>query len=355
MKDYYVYALLDPRDTMSYEKAGMTFPSEPKYIGKGRGNRARMSALWDYKYTNGRKCQWIKSLVSKGIEPVVFFIARNLSEEEAFTLERNLISGIGRVDAMSGPLLNMSKGGEGGSQNMKDKQEGYRKKLLEHGDEIRLAGEFLGMRRYVEHECKYHGPIFTSPFHVLRKMEEGRPLCPKCGVSKRGPQIRRHRLESGEESYRELMEGISGYRLSGPYLGAVVRTEHACDIHGVFSISPANVRSKVLSGLKPCPDCNMINWKPGPKENNPKRVRAGEEYKNKLENAYGDEFSLAEEYKGSQISSQHVCSKHGVVDTLPSEVKSRMKRGLPGCPTCGKERVREILIARNKLGRECAS
>ena len=85
MKNYYVYQYLRDDGT-------------PYYIGKGKGNRA---------YLNGR-------LTPKPLhEELIQFIKKNLTEEEAFILERELIAKFGRKDLGTGILRNLTDGGEG--------------------------------------------------------------------------------------------------------------------------------------------------------------------------------------------------------------------------------------------------
>ena len=85
MKNYYVYEYLREDGT-------------PYYIGKGKGNRA---------YLNGR------SIPKPPQFDRIHLIKENLTEEEAFALERNLIAKYGRKDLDTGILRNLTDGGEG--------------------------------------------------------------------------------------------------------------------------------------------------------------------------------------------------------------------------------------------------
>jgi hypothetical protein len=96
-KDFYVYAWLRPCGT-------------PFYIGKGKGGRDLMP--------RGRN-QIFNRIVAKlergGFEPRVERLHVDLSEREAFELERALIAKYGRLNAKTGVLANMTDGGEGNS------------------------------------------------------------------------------------------------------------------------------------------------------------------------------------------------------------------------------------------------
>lgn len=94
-RDFYVYAWL---------RSG----GEPFYIGKGRSGRAtelyRRNRLFKNIYNK---------LLDEGITPEVRRIHVNLTEDEAFAMERVEIAKYGRIDNGTGVLCNMTDGGEG--------------------------------------------------------------------------------------------------------------------------------------------------------------------------------------------------------------------------------------------------
>lgn len=57
----------------------------------------------------------IRKIRKEGFEPVVFKFIRNVSEEQALDVERELIRVIGRKCCCEGPLTNMAEGGLGNS------------------------------------------------------------------------------------------------------------------------------------------------------------------------------------------------------------------------------------------------
>lgn len=93
-QDYYVYV---------HRKATT---GEIFYVGKGKGGRA-----WDAKV--GRNPHWHRTVAKHGLR--VELVQTGMQEWWAFELEQELIACIGRRDTGSGPLVNMTDGGEGES------------------------------------------------------------------------------------------------------------------------------------------------------------------------------------------------------------------------------------------------
>ena len=97
MSDFYVYAWLRPC-------------GEPFYIGKGRGKRA--GAI---KSSNQIFVRIVDKIKAAGEVPSVIKIAENLSESEAFEVEKAYIKKYGRRNNFTGVLANLTDGGEGQS------------------------------------------------------------------------------------------------------------------------------------------------------------------------------------------------------------------------------------------------
>ena len=116
---FYVYVYIDPRN------------NEPFYVGKGRGRRYKHhlnSAKSDlhYKESNRLKINKIRKILGSGMEPIIEIFS-DLSENDSFIMEMNLISKYGRMDLGTGTLTNLSEGGEGQSGWIPD--DDYRKRM----------------------------------------------------------------------------------------------------------------------------------------------------------------------------------------------------------------------------------
>lgn len=78
------------------------------YIGKGKGRRA-----WMTKKTDGRNIWWQRIAKKHGF--TVKLLWEGLTEYEAYMKEQELITQYGRRDLGTGPLVNLTDGGNGGT------------------------------------------------------------------------------------------------------------------------------------------------------------------------------------------------------------------------------------------------
>lgn len=80
--EYYVYVYIDPRNFEEF------------YYGKGKGNRkdAHLSDKSD-----SEKTRRIKEIKAVGLEPIIRVIVRDLTQKEAFLIEKTLIWKLGRT------------------------------------------------------------------------------------------------------------------------------------------------------------------------------------------------------------------------------------------------------------------
>lgn len=87
--DYYVYVYIDPRNFEEF------------YFGKGTGSRKKAHLMDD---SDTEKAKIIKAIKAAGLEPIIKVIAKDLTEHEAFLIEKTLIWKLGRA------LTNISSG-----------------------------------------------------------------------------------------------------------------------------------------------------------------------------------------------------------------------------------------------------
>jgi len=112
-KIYFVYCFMDTRKPDKYEFGDFIIDFEPIYIGKGKGKRPYRHYIL-YKTCNTRFYSKMKSIADDGFKSEFILLKENLSEEEAFIHEKNIISLIGRIEN-GGTLTNLTDGGEGQS------------------------------------------------------------------------------------------------------------------------------------------------------------------------------------------------------------------------------------------------
>ena len=89
MNNYYVYVYIDPRDFEEF------------YYGKGKGSRKDAHLSED---SDTEKSKRIRAIKKEGLEPIVRVISRNLSEHDAFLVEKTLLWKLGKQ------LTNISSG-----------------------------------------------------------------------------------------------------------------------------------------------------------------------------------------------------------------------------------------------------
>ena len=117
MNSYYTYIYLDPRKPGSYTYQNLNFEYEPFYIGKGKGRRfirtyKEAIANRGTKYRHNK----IRSIVKENLEPIIIKVFENLSEQEAFIKEIELIK------EFKPYLTNLTSGGDGTSGHIKSKE-----------------------------------------------------------------------------------------------------------------------------------------------------------------------------------------------------------------------------------------
>jgi NUMOD3 motif len=108
---YYVYAYLDPLKPGEWLYDGnIKFDYQPIYIGKGKDDRCydHLKETSNVIFTN--KINYWKR---NDITHIIIKLAENISESDAYAIEKSYIKSIGRLDQGLGPLLNLTDGGDG--------------------------------------------------------------------------------------------------------------------------------------------------------------------------------------------------------------------------------------------------
>lgn len=163
---YFIYVYLDPRYKGEYVYGKYNFTYKPFYVGVSninsihdRKNRHLHYAKMDKDITNNNyKKNIIKSIISDDLEPIIIKYIENLTKYDAFIMEIDMISVIGNRYDKSGPLVNISKGGDGGdtftnNPRKEEIREIHRKNAT--GSNNNMYG--LPLESYPSHKAKLKG------------------------------------------------------------------------------------------------------------------------------------------------------------------------------------------------------
>lgn len=113
MEIYYVYCYLNQTKKGNFNYIDYNFEYEPFYVGKGKNNRDSVHLKDCYNKNVFFKRKINKIIKDTGEIPIIVRVKENMTEEDAFKLEKHLIKSIGRRDLGLGTLVNMTDGGEG--------------------------------------------------------------------------------------------------------------------------------------------------------------------------------------------------------------------------------------------------
>ena len=162
----FIYVYLDPRKPGEYKYGDYRFDHEPFYVGVSSGRtihdrkaRHLQYAKNDKDITNNNyKKNIIKSILSDNLEPIILKYIDGVSLSESFLKEKDMISTIGNRYDKSGPLVNISKGGDGGDNftnnpRKEEIREIHRKNAL--GSNNNMYG--LPLEEYPSHKAKLRG------------------------------------------------------------------------------------------------------------------------------------------------------------------------------------------------------
>ncbi len=109
---FYVYVLLDPRKTGNYTYSDMCFYYEPFYVGKGSGRRLNKHLTPSKSETTSFYRRKIDKIFQAGLTPIGIKLEKFEIEKEALDCEVKMIASIGRICEKTGPLTNLTSGGD---------------------------------------------------------------------------------------------------------------------------------------------------------------------------------------------------------------------------------------------------
>ena len=161
--DNYVYILLNPLKEGKYKYNDYIFDFEPFYIGisntKSYYIREEMHTNFvknESTYAKNKiKNSIIKRILKNGKEPISLRIIENITREYACEKEIELIELIGNKVDKSGPLSNISKGGDGGDTFTNNP----RKEEIREKHRLNAIGENNNM---------YGLPLEKRPSHIAK-------------------------------------------------------------------------------------------------------------------------------------------------------------------------------------------
>lgn len=195
MENYYVYIFLNPKKKgeFSYPNVSQIFQYEPMYIGAGHEYRvkehfSRCLRKRDSSYYT-RFYKYLRALHEKKIAFSYILYEDNISYEKSRETEILLIANIGRQDLGTGPLLNMTEGGDGVRRTHSD---AAKKKMSETRKRNFLDGK-TSIRKGKDHP--WYGKIYTD--------DEKRILAEKTGFGERNHFYGKTHSEEQREKIKE--------------------------------------------------------------------------------------------------------------------------------------------------------
>jgi hypothetical protein len=158
---------------------------EPFYIGKGRGKRCYDHLCTSYRKRKTHFYNTLNKLLKNGIEPNIEILYRDLDEQEAFRIEKELIASYGRLDLGTGCLTNHTDGGQGSSSLVKSPE-----------TLAKLSASLKGRKFSPERVAKMRR---RCPAHVAAKMsatKRSRPQSAKAIASRSARKGFKHTAET---------------------------------------------------------------------------------------------------------------------------------------------------------------
>lgn len=181
---FYVYVYLDPRKIGRYQYDNFLFTYEPFYVGKGKEERYLTHLQSTHLNKKSYKSNKIKKIIAEGYTMKKYIQKFDCAtEEQAFELEKRLISLIGRYDLRKGPLTNLTDGGEGSSGHICTEQKREKNRIASTGRVKNITDktyeEFFGeekAKEIKEKQSRSHKGKKKSKEHAenIRKAKKGK-------------------------------------------------------------------------------------------------------------------------------------------------------------------------------------
>lgn len=158
MKDFYVYVLLDPRKPGNYHYQKLIFNFEPFYVGLSSTENRINEHIKESKNGNGynkHKMNKINKILNENLELIVIKVRQNLTRNEAQKLEISLIKELGRINLKTGPLTNLTDGGDGTVGYIPTNKAKYKwfksiKKHYENPENRKKCGYYNSIEYFIE-------------------------------------------------------------------------------------------------------------------------------------------------------------------------------------------------------------
>jgi NUMOD3 motif len=162
------------------------------YVGKGRGSRA---------HDNRRSFRFkrvVEKLKRSGLKPTCHFMARGLTENQAFNYET---VAIGQLRAIGVPLVNLTNGGEGASGLVMSasarKKVSEARKGVKFSDEHRakLSAAKKGRKLSPEHIAKLragHVPMTSERAYAMLAVRHAKPVSEETKAKLRTAALAQH-------------------------------------------------------------------------------------------------------------------------------------------------------------------
>jgi len=196
-RNSYVYAILDTRISgfFQYNDLEYRFEYLPIYIGKGINNRylGHFSNKILEKDKNRLKSnKFLKIKETTGSWPIAIKIRDNMTVKESFAYEMFCIKQIGRLDLKTGPLTNLTAGGEG-VYAYKKTEEDLRKQseALKRGGKVKgINNPMYGVHRVgvvSPHYGRHHSVETKNRLSELQKGKKmSKEVCARASIRMRG-------------------------------------------------------------------------------------------------------------------------------------------------------------------------